>query len=222
MSQLQQSTRKEVFEQKGNECVFCEVTRKEHEEKYGRDLDVHHVIPKRKGGSDEASNLIPVCIGCHKTLESTQGKALGRIAEDEMDARKMAEIERQNNRLKDRVDELKGEVNDLDRQISDILNGVDQILRLTVSDTVYAVHRSKFVTSELKYIGGDMEKAQEKFKSAENRVTMETAKVNIRGWAATLTDSDIEMIQNESQILADAVKDEIEHQNSVTEDDPDE
>jgi hypothetical protein len=217
MSQLQQSTRQEVFDQKGHECLFCGVTGEQHEQEYGRDLDVHHVIPKRKGGSNDPSNLIPVCIGCHKTLEATQGKALGRIADDEMGNRKRAEMERENKRLKERVDELKGEVNQLDQEISDILNGVDQILRLTVSDTIYAVHRSKFVTSELKYVGSDIEKAQEKFQSAEDRITMETVRVNIRDWATALSDSDIRSIQNESQILADAVEDEIEHQNAVSE-----
>lgn len=216
MSQLQQSTRREVFEQKGHECLFCGVTGEQHEQEYGRDLDVHHVIPKRKGGSNDPDNLIPVCIGCHKTLEATQGKALGRIADDEMGERKRAEMERENKRLKERVDELKREVNELDEEISDILNGVDQILRLTVAHTVYAVHRSKFVTSELKYVGSDIEKAQEEFQSAENRITMETAKVNIRGWAAALSPSDIEHIENESQILADAVKDEIEHQKNTS------
>lgn len=106
-NQLTQSTREEVFDEKGDACYFCEKTREEHEEDRGRDLDVHHLIPKRKGGSNDVENLIPVCITCHKRLESTQGDALGRIADKEWDREIYVE---ENNRLKSELQECKREL----------------------------------------------------------------------------------------------------------------
>ena len=35
----------------------------------GEDLQVHHIIPRRLDGPDEQSNLMPLCIRCHKTIE---------------------------------------------------------------------------------------------------------------------------------------------------------
>ncbi len=32
-------------------------------------LDIHHIVPSRIGGTDEPSNLIPLCKGCHKIVE---------------------------------------------------------------------------------------------------------------------------------------------------------
>jgi hypothetical protein len=33
---------------------------------YYKHLEVHHIIPRRKGGTDEASNLITLCVRCHR------------------------------------------------------------------------------------------------------------------------------------------------------------
>jgi hypothetical protein len=77
--QLTKSRRQEVFELKGHECTFCGVTGEQHVEEYGRDLDIHHIVPRRADGSDSVSNLLPVCRDCHSTLEKTQGNALERI-----------------------------------------------------------------------------------------------------------------------------------------------
>lgn len=45
---------------KGRVCARCGTPEK---------LEVHHVIPRRVGGSDEPKNLIPLCKGCHKIVE---------------------------------------------------------------------------------------------------------------------------------------------------------
>jgi len=42
-------------------CMFCGE---------GGNIERHHIIPKRYGGSDSDGNLIPVCQSCHQTLES--------------------------------------------------------------------------------------------------------------------------------------------------------
>jgi hypothetical protein len=34
-------------------------------------LETHHILPRRIGGSDEQSNLIPLCPPCHKRVESS-------------------------------------------------------------------------------------------------------------------------------------------------------
>lgn len=33
-------------------------------------LETHHILPRRLGGSDDRSNLIPLCPSCHKRVES--------------------------------------------------------------------------------------------------------------------------------------------------------
>jgi len=62
--------RQEVRERDNHECRFCE---------FDDNLHTHHVIPRKAGGSDSLENLITVCASCHKTIESTQGKALKRL-----------------------------------------------------------------------------------------------------------------------------------------------
>jgi predicted nuclease with TOPRIM domain len=110
MSQLTQTKRQEVFDEKGNCCYFCEKTREEHREQRGRDLDIHHVVPSFDGGSDDVENLIPVCITCHKRLESTQGEALKRIAQKKTKREELAKLRRERDRLKSRIDSLEEKV----------------------------------------------------------------------------------------------------------------
>jgi len=99
MSQLTQSTREDVFEEKGEACYFCEKAREQHKEERGRDLDIHHILPSSKGGSDEVENLIPVCIKCHRRLESTQGDALSRVADRQIEGR-LTPLRERNRQLK--------------------------------------------------------------------------------------------------------------------------
>lgn len=104
MSQLTQSTREDVFEQRGDACYFCEKTREKHEDEYDRDLDIHHILPSLKGGTDKVENLIPVCIQCHRRLESTQGDALARIADKQVEER-LTPLRERNRQLKRQLKE---------------------------------------------------------------------------------------------------------------------
>lgn len=45
-----------------DECLFCDAT---------DDLEEHHVVPRRYGGTDGEENLITVCGDCHKKIERT-------------------------------------------------------------------------------------------------------------------------------------------------------
>lgn len=44
-------------------CCYCE--------KYkGRDIEVHHIVPRSKGGQDTFDNAIPLCFDCHSEIGS--------------------------------------------------------------------------------------------------------------------------------------------------------
>lgn len=43
-------------------CAFCGDDRVTHQ---------HHIVPRRYGGSDEKSNLLPLCPTCHAIVERT-------------------------------------------------------------------------------------------------------------------------------------------------------
>ena len=81
MSQLTEAQRRPVLERDGYECRFCGMSEEEHKLEHGKGLSIHHIIKARNGGSSEPENLITVCTGCHKTIESTQADALERIKE---------------------------------------------------------------------------------------------------------------------------------------------
>ena len=34
-----------------------------------KDLDVHHIIKRKDGGTDDLSNLLSLCRSCHKTVD---------------------------------------------------------------------------------------------------------------------------------------------------------
>jgi len=200
---LKNSTREKVFEQEGHECLFCGMTAEEHEEEYGRDLDIHHVIPKRKGGSNEPSNLIPVCLSCHRTLESTQGEALGRIANEEMDSQKMAALERENKQLQRGLDEK-------EETILNILSGVSVLLESSLSTAYYVVHASKshHSESELVYAGHKFSRASEEFSNSDNEPTMEQKSIHIAPEDAISTE-DVNIIRTQSDVLADSILEHI-------------
>lgn len=40
-------------------CIFCGTV---------NSIELHHVIQKRFQGSNDASNLVPICSRCHRTL----------------------------------------------------------------------------------------------------------------------------------------------------------
>ena len=192
-SQLTDSTRQKVFDQRGHECIFCGVTGEQHKEEYGRDLDVHHVIPSMKGGSNDPENLIPVCISCHRTLEATQGKALGRIADKESN--------------KDEIKELEEEIERERQNTQNILEGVDELFDNRLSLKLYVVHETRITTSRLLYAGGSLEDAQEAFEESENHVTMETINASAPNWPSDLSETDIRIVESKSEVLADRIRD---------------
>lgn len=48
--------RKHIYKREGYACALCDST---------RGLQIHHVVPRGRGGSDEAWNLIALCSCCH-------------------------------------------------------------------------------------------------------------------------------------------------------------
>jgi hypothetical protein len=58
-----------AIDRDNNRCQLCGMTRSEHYEKIGRDLEVHHIKPvvsfDEGDNSDELSNLITFCRKCH-------------------------------------------------------------------------------------------------------------------------------------------------------------
>ena len=49
-------TRKAVYRRDGYQCALCSDI---------RGLQIHHVVPRSEGGSDDAQNLITLCWRCH-------------------------------------------------------------------------------------------------------------------------------------------------------------
>jgi hypothetical protein len=59
-----ENTKAMVLNRDGYVCQYCKGKRKDSK------LEVHHIIYRNNGGSDEASNLIALCHTCHKALHS--------------------------------------------------------------------------------------------------------------------------------------------------------
>jgi len=56
-----QRRRKEVLRRDDYECRHCE----RHEEMRGVSLEVHHIVPRSRGGSHQKYNLVTMCSHCH-------------------------------------------------------------------------------------------------------------------------------------------------------------
>ena len=63
-----------VRERDGRECQMCGMSQKEHLEEYGDRNPVHHIQPAKTFDDpherNAESNLITLCRGCHRTVES--------------------------------------------------------------------------------------------------------------------------------------------------------
>lgn len=56
------SVRKKVYRRDGYRCALCDST---------KSLQVHHVIPRSEGGSNQLQNLICLCWKCHAVAHGT-------------------------------------------------------------------------------------------------------------------------------------------------------
>jgi hypothetical protein len=57
-----------VRERDGFQCRRCGITDDELK-LYDSHLAVHHIVPRKEGGSNWHSNLITLCISCHREVE---------------------------------------------------------------------------------------------------------------------------------------------------------
>ena len=64
---------------KTNHCVACSVT---------ENLQHHHLVPRSLGGSDDESNLITLCEGCHAKAHGRPAVAHRRLTVDGLDRAK--------------------------------------------------------------------------------------------------------------------------------------
>jgi len=65
--------RRETLERDSHECQDCGMTRDEHYDEYGADLEVHHKTPLRTfddtADANKLSNLLTLCTRCHVDRE---------------------------------------------------------------------------------------------------------------------------------------------------------
>lgn len=65
--------REKVIDRDGGECRACGLSREEHRERTGQDLDVHHVEKRAEfdveSEADVPENLVTVCKFCHQSVE---------------------------------------------------------------------------------------------------------------------------------------------------------
>lgn len=66
--------RRRAKQRDGHKCQSCGISSKEHNEKYGSDLHVHHIKPWHEFDDhkerNRLSNLITLCVSCHGKWES--------------------------------------------------------------------------------------------------------------------------------------------------------
>lgn len=69
-----QSVRAQVLQRDGFKCVECGTATK------NADTDVHHLLPRSAGGTDDPSNLVTLCDGCHAAHHPKLAGGLARRA----------------------------------------------------------------------------------------------------------------------------------------------
>jgi len=180
-SQLLQSTREEVLDEYGQECIFCGTTESEHKNEHGRSLDVHHLIPKRSGGSNDPENLVPLCISCHNTMESAHGKAMKELAKEkglnQSTSEDSVEQEAKREKIKEQLDQKITRNNEAEAENDQLRESLKELLKHKTKINIHVVHETRVTTSRVLYAGTDEQTAYEKYESAEYHVTMETVSI---------------------------------------------
>ena len=103
-------SRPKVIERDGGKCRFCGMTNEQHREEHTNGLHVHHIVPRKTGGSDRVENLITVCKECHLTLERTHERGIEEIKRSMGDRFKQLEKENERLRMEHGVAVIPGEV----------------------------------------------------------------------------------------------------------------
>ena len=63
-----QAISEKIRDRDGNQCRRCGIAANELSQ-YGTHLTVHHIVPRKEGGSNWPSNLITLCVPCHREVE---------------------------------------------------------------------------------------------------------------------------------------------------------
>jgi len=184
--QLTQTTRDEVLEAYGRECVFCEISEEEHKNQHGRSLDIHHLVPDRAGGSDDPENLIPLCLSCHRTMEAAHGKAMKQVAKESgvsnVDVEDYNELKKELQEKEEKLSYVIGELRAFDEDLNKAGDDRIQLLEWldgeTFSVKIHLVHERDTNTSRLLYAGLDRDDAQQRYDHANSDVTMETRTIS--------------------------------------------
>ena len=66
-------TRRRVYRRDGFRCALCDSTRY---------IQIHHVVPRGKGGPQTEQNMITLCADCHALAHGTDLRGLGASRED--------------------------------------------------------------------------------------------------------------------------------------------
>ncbi|GGM52535.1 homing endonuclease associated repeat-containing protein [Haloarcula argentinensis] len=69
--------RSRAIQRDGGKCVRCGVSHDKHREQTGRDLHVHHIVPRTEFDdmkrANRLSNLVTLCAPCHTDIEHNSG-----------------------------------------------------------------------------------------------------------------------------------------------------
>ena len=169
---MSQATMDEVREEQG-ECQFCGMSNEDHQDKHGKSLSVHHIIPRRANGTDEKDNLITVCQSCHQTLENSQAEALSRLADRQADQEKVEELEDELDRCQERLEDTNEQYDNAHSAFQSTVNALTQRTDITI----HIVHKGGMLNSELIYAGTDQDIAVEKYKDESGYCKLETSKL---------------------------------------------
>lgn len=70
---ITKEVRKKVYRRDGWRCALCDSTRY---------IQIHHIVPRGKGGPNTVMNLITLCSDCHGLAHGIDLRGFGATAED--------------------------------------------------------------------------------------------------------------------------------------------